>query len=286
MVKKRTQDDYIHKEIDACKRVLIEIVRLLSEFQDHIALVGGWVPYYIIPVGRDKHIGSLDVDVFFDSTEITNDTYETILNILKENGYYQKDNGKLFQWWKDVDMGDGSEISVEVDLLAPEYGGRSKKHEHQRIQDTKARKARGGDLIFGKFNHYEEIIIEGQLPGGAKASTKCKIAGVVPFLVMKGMALGRGKEKDSYDIEYVIRNYPGGLKALSEAFGSDKNNELVKEGLGKMRAAFETVDHVGPADIVTFENENLDEDDRAIRRQKAFQTVKTFLDALDIEKVV
>lgn len=30
---------------------------------------------------------------------------------------------------------------------------------------------------------------------------RCKIASPVPFLVMKGTAIGRGKPKDGYDIE-------------------------------------------------------------------------------------
>ena len=39
-------------------------------------------------------------------------------------------------------------VPVEVDLLAPEYGGRSGRHENQFVQDVRARKARGCDLVF------------------------------------------------------------------------------------------------------------------------------------------
>jgi hypothetical protein len=78
MVKKYGKGDYPDRELEACQRVLMEIVSLLNEFSDHIALVGGWVPFYIVPQDGDLHIGSLDVDVFFDFKWITNNTYETI----------------------------------------------------------------------------------------------------------------------------------------------------------------------------------------------------------------
>lgn len=285
MVKKFSQADYPNRELQACRRVLMEVVNLLHEFSDHIALVGGWVPYFLVPAGKDAHVGSLDVDIAFDFKNISGDTYETILKILQKNGYYQVDPHKQFQWWKDVKVDDGEPIAVELDLLAPEYGGSSKKRESQTVQDTKARKARGSDLIFEKGNHFTEIVLEGQLPNGALDSVRCRIAGVVPFLVMKGMALGRGKPKDAYDIEYVIKNYPGGLESLVKEFTADAKNALVLEGLGKIRTKFESMNHAGPDDIARF-LEVSEPDDRQLRKRQAFETVSRFLDALSIEKFV
>lgn len=128
MVKKYGQSDYAEGELEACHRVLMEIVNLLKEFSEHIALVGGWVPYYIIPQDKQQHIGSLDVDICFDLQWISSDTYETILNILQDNGYYQTNPLKPFQWWRDVEV-DGDIVKVEVDLLSAEYGGRGRSHE-------------------------------------------------------------------------------------------------------------------------------------------------------------
>jgi len=130
-----------------------------------------------------------------------------------------------------VPFDDGPPVPVGLDLLAPEYGGRSKRHENQFVQDTGARKARGCDLVFSRV---EGVILEGTLPNGARDSVRCNVAGLVPFLVMKGMALGRGKPKDAYDIEYVIRNYPGGIKVMTEMFKRDIDNKLVQEGLGQI----------------------------------------------------
>jgi hypothetical protein len=282
MVKRYSKEDYPQRELEACHRVLMEMVNLLHEFSDHIALVGGWVPFYIARSEGSPHVGSLDVDVAFDFKNITMETYETILAILQDNGYYQSNPvRKPFQWWKDVKVDDGPPVPVEVDLLAPEYGGRGQRHENQFVQDTRARKARGCDLVFSRV---EEVILEGTLPNGARDTVRCKVAGVVPFLVMKGMALGRGKPKDAYDIEYVIRNYPGGIAVIIELFKRDLDNKLVLEGLGHIRAKFESPEHTGPQDIVDFLG--VSEANKLVRRRDAFDIVNELLDALEIARFV
>lgn len=279
MVKRHRKEDYPERELQACHSILMELVNLLHEFNNHIALVGGWVPFYIARSEGNPHVGSLDVDVAFDFENISAETYETVLSILKDNGYYQSNPiYKPFQWWKNVQVDNGTPVPVEVDLLAPEYGGRGKRHENQFVQDTRARKARGCDLVFSRL---EEVILEGTLPNGARDRVRCNVAGVVPFLVMKGMAIGRGKPKDAYDIEYVIRNYPGGIKVMTELFERDIKHKLVQEGLGRIRAKFETYEHAGPHDIANFLD--VSEESKLFRRREAFDIVSELLDALKIE---
>ena len=74
------------------------------------------------------------------------------------------------------------------------------------------RKARGCDLVFDKSI---SIKIAGNLPDGGKDEVEIKVASLLPFLVMKAMALdSRLKEKDAYDIYYCLDNYQGGLDAV------------------------------------------------------------------------
>lgn len=40
--------DYTAEKVEAARSVLIELVRLLGEYRDHIVLIGGWVPEMII----------------------------------------------------------------------------------------------------------------------------------------------------------------------------------------------------------------------------------------------
>jgi hypothetical protein len=41
MVRQYGQSDYSGRDLEACHRVLMEIVNLLKEFSDHMAVVGG-----------------------------------------------------------------------------------------------------------------------------------------------------------------------------------------------------------------------------------------------------
>ena len=80
-----------------------------------------------------------------DFQKISNNTYNTILQILESRGY-KKGETQPFIFYRTIRNEDGRNITVEVDLLAGEYGGTSKSHRTQLIQDVRARKVRGCDL--------------------------------------------------------------------------------------------------------------------------------------------
>jgi predicted nucleotidyltransferase len=77
-----------------------------------------------------------------------------------------------------------------------------------------------------------EVEVTGRLPEGGKDTVTIRLASVVPFLVMKGVALvDRLKEKDAYDICYSVAHYPGGLDALVDELQAHIDHGLVREGL-------------------------------------------------------
>jgi hypothetical protein len=163
--------------------------------------------------------------------------------------------------------------------MAGEYGGTGKGRRTQVVQDARARKARGCDLAFGSAI---TVTIEGELPDGGLDKVSVKVAGIVPFLVMKGMAMyERLKEKDAYDIFFCIEHYPGGAEAIVREFKPHLKNKLVMEGLGKIRSKFATLKHVGPAWVADF-LETADKDDREILMRRAFEKVTELLNALEI----
>jgi hypothetical protein len=169
---------------------------------------------------------------------------------------------------------EGHETKVQVDLLAGEYGGTGKSRRHQRIQDVTPRKARGCDLAF-EMNC--EIRIEGILPGGGKDSVTVRVAGIVPFIVMKAMALAdRVKEKDAWDICFCVTHFPGGLDALADAFRPRLSNRLVDEGLNKIKEKFASPEHVGPTWVANFEEID-DAEARSYRKRDAYERVAALL---------
>ncbi len=244
-----TSRDYTAEAITACRAVLIELLHLMRDFRDHLVVVGGWVPALLLPNAPEPYVGTLDVDLALDFQHIPNDTYQTVLETLAKRGYRQDDK-QPFRFLREVLLPGRPPVTVVVDLLAGEYGGTGRSHRTQVVQDARARKARGCDLAFA---HGESVTLDGEVPGGGQDVVTLRVAGVVPWLVMKGMALAeRVKEKDPYDIYVCVRNYPGGLAALAAACRPLLGHALVREGLGKIRTSFQSVDHVGPRWIVDF----------------------------------
>lgn len=274
------QSDYLEPEIQACSSVLLEIMTVLGEFRENIVIVGGNVPPLLISSAKEKYPGTLDIDLALDFQHIKDDTYKTIIETLLARGYYQKEDGQPFIFYRDVEDGLGNKITVEVDLLAGEYGGTGEGHRHQMVQDARARKARGCDLV---FESAAKIILTGTLPNGAINKVTVKVATIGPFIAMKGMALWEGmKEKHAYDIYYCCKNYPGGLVPLVKEIRPLVKNNLAKEGLGKIKAKFATVNGLGPAVVADF-LEISDPEERAGVQREAFELVNALMEELDIE---
>ncbi len=269
---------YGEREVNACKAVLIELVHLLGEIKDEIVIIGGWTPTFLLPQSEEPHIGSLDIDVALNFSKIPDDTYQTILKTFIKQGYIQ-DKEQPFRFFRKVKVEGTEPVNVEVDLMAGEYGGTGKGHRTQRVQDVHARKTRGCNLA---FDSSITITLEGELPNGGKDKVSFKVAGIVPFLAMKGIAMNeRMKEKDAYDIFYCVNHYPGGVKKLAEEFKLKMKNKLIIEGLGKIRNKFASVEHIGPKWVADF-LEITEKEDREIIMRRAYEKVSELLNMLNI----
>ena len=265
--------DYSEGQKTAAYMVLGEIVNLLDEFSDHIRIIGGWVPTLLYP--ESDHIGSIDVDVLLNQLEIKKaESYETIHRLLMKNGYV-KHPEKYFTFVKTVAV-QGVSYDVDVDFLSGKYGGDGgnvSKH----IDGIKALPATGGNFAF-EFPP-TDVKNEYKRPDGALDRGHVNVISIVPYLVMKAMALGRGKPKDAYDIYCTINNYLGGVKALATEFTPYIDKELVQKMKEKLQDKFASVDHAGPADIASFFGIT-DEDEIARIKQDAYQKVKYLVDKL------
>jgi len=268
--------DYNARLVSAAHSVLLELVHVLGEYKDDLIIVGGWVPALLFPSIPDGHIGSVDIDIALDHRSVREDVYRTIKKLLESRGYEEAEQPYVFYRKLVVD---GEEIVVEVDFLAGEYSGTGKSHRTQPVQDIRARKARGCELA---FDLNKILTIDGSLPGGAHDSSTVRVASVVPFIVMKGMALNdRLKEKDAYDVYYCLKNYPGGLDTLIEEFKPHVGNGLVQEGLNKIAGKFASINHFGPKAIADFDAITDNEERERVQRD-AFERVDYFLKGLKI----
>lgn len=265
--------DYSEGQKEAAYMVLGEIVNLLNEFTDNIRIIGGWVPSLLYP--ESDHIGSIDVDVLLNQLNIKKaDSYLTIKRTLEKEGYSRHPE-KYFTFVKTVTV-QGVSYDVDVDFLSGKYGGDGgnvSKH----VDGIKALPATGGNFAFD-FPP-QDVRIEYRRPDGALDVGHVNVISIVPYLVMKAAALGRGKSKDAYDIYVTIQNYPGGVRALVEEFLPYKDKELVRKMREKLSEKFASPEHAGPMDIVSFLDIQ-DEDDRASTKQDAYQRVRYLVNAL------
>jgi hypothetical protein len=268
--------DYTEAKVAAAKSVMVELFHLLGEYRDQIVLIGGWVPALLVSRADDPHVGSLDVDLALDHRSLVGEGYKSIAALL-EGRDYKKDEDQPFKYWRTVEV-DGRDIAVEVDLMAGQYGGTGKSHRTQKVQDVQPRKARGCDLA---FDAPVLVDVEGELPGGGRDHAAVRVSPIVPFIVMKAMALAdRLKEKDPYDIYYCVRHYPGGRDALVEAFRPFAGSSLVSEALVKIREKFATPTHIGPKHVADFYDER-DAEAREIRLRDASERLLAFVDAVE-----
>ena len=267
--------DYSEGQKTAAYMGLCEIVNLLNEFADNIRIIGGWVPALLYP--DSDHIGSIDVDVLLNQLEIKNaESYMPFKRLLVQNGFV-KHPEKYFTFVKTVVV-QGVSYDVDVDFLSGKYGGDGgnvSKH----IDGIKALPATGGNFAF-EFPP-TDVKIEYMRPDGALDSGHVNVISIVPYLVMNAMALGRGKPKDAYDIYCTIDNYPGGVKTLAAEFIPYIDKELVQKMKEKLQDKFASIDHAGPADIVSFLG-TTDEDEIARVKQDAYQKVHFLVNKLEL----
>lgn len=274
-----TRGDYNAAAVQAARSIMIEVVSVLGEYRGDLAVVGGQAPEMLVPPGESPHIGSIDVDLALNHTHLKQAGYKRIQDLLIERGYER--GRQFFQFTKRVKVGD-EECTVNIDLLAGIEAGTDPLDSSQIIHgEALALKARGCDLLFevGPV----EVVLEGKLPDGAKTTVGVPVAAPVPFLVMKGIALAsRYKEKDAYDVLYLVRNYPGGTRALADEFRPHLKHNIVQEGLEHIANAFRSIDAPGPVWVANFE-ETASADEREMLRRGAFEVVNEFLRQLGVE---
>jgi len=210
----RTAEDYPDEIVDLSKSAMLELWRGLHRYRNGMILIGGWAPYFILEKsGGDSyqhdHIGSIDIDIALNSQIISEEEYVNIEQLVEGLGYTHKEdynhNPIPFVFIKNFTR-QTNEFTIEVDFVGSYYG--EERHRHQRISGLLARKCHGVDIVFDNFS---EERIQGKFPAGGKTSQNIKIANLVASLTMKGIVLGeRYKEKDAYDLYYLVTYYQNG----------------------------------------------------------------------------
>lgn len=86
----RHEGDYTDRQVEAARRVLVDLGQVLAAFRDAIVIVGGWVPDLLLPNAQSEHVGSIDVDLALDAGKLDDGRYAQLLKLLLDTDRYEK----------------------------------------------------------------------------------------------------------------------------------------------------------------------------------------------------
>jgi hypothetical protein len=277
---------YSKSVTESSKSVLVEVLRILGSYRDYLVLFGGWSPYFILEKFGEggQHCGSVDIDFVLNPRLIDLKVYATIVSLIEKRGYkpYVADDGEVlpYRFYRSVKSPlDDIEHVIEVDFISePDVVKRLSPGKFLAVQkDLQAVVIRGSSVV---FSHNFEHKITGVLPSGAETRALAKISDVVGSLATKGLALkGRYKEKDAYDVYFVLRYYKGGPKKVAEEVRSFLGESVVAEALEEIRDKFRSVRSEGPFQVAYF----LAPGDERLRERiqgEAYAVLRAFFDGL------
>lgn len=277
---------YSKSVTESSKSVLVEVLRILGSYRDYLVLTGGWSPYFILEKFGEggQHCGSVDIDFVLNPRLIDLKVYATIVSLIEKRGYrpYVADDGEVlpYRFYRSVKSPlDGIEYVIEVDFISePDVAKRLLPSKFLAVQkDLQAVVIRGSSVV---FSHNFEHNVTGVLPSGAETRALARVSDVVGSLVTKGLALkGRYKEKDAYDIYFVLRSYKGGPKKVAEEVRSFLGESVVAEALEEIRDKFRSVRSEGPFQVAYF----LAPGDERLRERiqgEAYAVLRAFFDGL------
>lgn len=256
MTEPNSAEQYDDRGNEATRRVLLDLAHVLGAYLDRLVVIGGSVPTLLLEGAEMPHVGTLDIDLTLDAEALReDDEYARMIELLEESGYVRNVGGgapdlRPFQLQRRVDLQDGGPaVDVVIDLLMPR-GAQLTKHRPPLVPALRVQEIDGGRLALDRTVEYR---IQGRTPEGWTDQARLRVVSVPAFLALKGNALGRRrKQKDAYDVYYVIRNYPEGLNALVEACRDLLSDTLAGDAFRQIAEKFETAESYGPGTVSTF----------------------------------
>ena len=246
---------------EASRSALVELCSALNTYRGDFVLVGGWAPYFLT---KDyfNHCGSKDIDLVLRPSIMVR--YESIRKTVGRLGYQETPNPFRFEK-KVVSPLDKKEYRIGVDFLTEPKAAKKAFPLIKVQEDLTACLIEGSSIVF-KF--YYEMEIEGTLPNNGKIVTAINIADIVGSLTMKGLALPRLIDKDSYDI-YAITGFHGGnpaktaksyVQRVRKAKLTTKEKSIIQFSMSRINQAFKSMDSYGVFAVSRFIGTNINSD--------------------------
>jgi len=224
------------KETEAARAVLLEVLNALGAMRDDLIIVGGWVPDLLYP--SSNHMGSLDVDLAVSPKAIGGNAYSSIRERLTQLGYTMKESPTRF--FKHLP---GLANPIKIDLITGLYVSQQRQ-DSILVDEIRINALRGIDLA---FEASETITVDGRMPDGSVNQVTARLVAPEAYILIKAIAMDeRTKDKDAYDIAFVLKHYQPSLADLAKKVRGVSQTGIGKEALELLRGKFRTFESVGP----------------------------------------
>ena len=257
----RTAEDYGPEDLRQVKAGCLEVATRLRDLLDDLVIVGGLVPALLVDLAQEgtldetdplsRHVGTRDLDLGFAIGLVDEGRYTEISTRLARCGFTpdrNKEGNPTSQRWRHETA---SELTIDF-LISPtreeEEGGTIKHLEG----NLAAIVIPGLELAFEDLRRVE---LSRARFDGAEITQEVPVCGPGAFVLLKALACDRrGKDKDKYDLFYMIRNYGEGPPTVAGHFrpfleSGRREAEEAREILGDL---FESPQSIGPVAVSQF----------------------------------
>jgi hypothetical protein len=264
---------YTPGQADRAERVLLEIWSRLGDYHEHLVLVGGLAPRYLVPQNRDdvpKHCGTLDVDLAVSLAVADVNAYAGIRQTLERIGLRPGINPRGNEQRHSFVIEDG-QGPVIVDFLTTRYDGpntvvRTVEEQLSAIQVEGLGLALKDPVI---------VAMRGESLNGGIVNATLQVCRPVPFVVLKALAFENRREgKDVHDLVYILRHSGGTAGLAGKVTPEEHEADAFGHAMKTLRINFGSPMDDGPVRYSRFLR---DEPDAA---NQAFAVVQEFLQAL------
>jgi len=257
----RTAEDYGPEDLRQVKAGCLEVATRLGDLLDDLVIVGGLVPALLVDLAQkenidatdplSRHVGTRDLDLGFAVGLVDEGRYTEISTRLARFGFApdrNEDGNATPQRWRHETA---SELTIDF-LISPtieEEEGGSIKHLEGNLA---AIVIPGLELAFEDLHKVE---LSGTRLDGAEATQKIPVCGPGAFVLLKALACDRrGKDKDKYDLFYMIRNYGEGPPTVAGHFRPflEAGHPKAEEAREVLEGLFESPQSIGPVAVSQF----------------------------------
>lgn len=228
----------------AAEAALVRVVHHYGSTPEFV-LLGGLVPELLCAGSAFRHAGTTDVDVQVDLEIATGGENAARLEQALRNAEFVPDDDRSWRW---STRGSGAIAVVKFELLADVDSAPAQSTvRFDESASLGAVNLRGTGFATRDYAP-QQIVAR---VGGHVQTAEINVTGLAGFLLAKAAAaFSRRKEKDWYDVAYVLlHNDAGGPAAAAgrvrDRFGSDIFGSI-RTALADLAANFQSVDAQGP----------------------------------------